>query len=132
MTALLKRYPLSLFIIAIVTYLSFFRAPSTDLDNIPNIDKAVHACMYFGMSVVLWFEFLRGHRNGKRPLWHAVIGASFCPLLYGGLVEIFQEHATDYRSGDWLDFYADAAGVLVATLFALLIIRRYLWRNSKD
>ncbi len=131
MPTILKRYPLSLLIIAVVTYLSFFRAPSTDLDNIPNIDKVVHVCMYFGMSVVPWFEFLRGHRKGKASLWHAIIGASLCPLIYGGLVEIVQGCATDYRSGDWLDFYADAAGVLLATLFALFVMRRYLWNDSK-
>lgn len=131
MLTLLKRYPLSLLIIAVVTYLSFFRTPSTSLNDIPNIDKVVHVCMYFGMSVMLWFEFLRGHREGKVSLWHAIIGATICPLIYGGLVEIFQENATDYRSGDWIDFAADAAGVLLATLFALFIMRRYLWNSSK-
>ncbi len=118
-------------IIAVVTYLSFFRTPSTGLSDIPNIDKVVHVCMYFGMSVMLWFEFLRGHRDGKVSLWHAIIGATLCPLLYGGLVEIFQENATDYRSGDWFDFGADAAGVLLATLFALFVMRCYLWSSSK-
>ena len=46
MFSYLKKYPLSLTIIAIVIYLSFFKPPHTDLDKIPNMDKLVHICMY--------------------------------------------------------------------------------------
>lgn len=129
MLTFIKRYPLSLLIILAVAYLSFFRPPSTDLNEIPNLDKVVHFCMYFGLSVVLWFEFLRGHRQKRVPVWHAFVGAFLCPLLYGGFVEIVQEYGTDYRSGDWLDFAADAAGVVVASLLSYYVLRRYLWKK---
>ena len=46
----IKKYPVSLFIILTVIYLSFFKPPSTEISKIPNIDKVVHICMYFGMS----------------------------------------------------------------------------------
>ena len=42
----IKKYPVSLLIILTVIYLSFFKPPTTDLSNIPNIDKIVHVCMY--------------------------------------------------------------------------------------
>ena len=36
------RYPMSLAIILLVTYLSFFKPPSTDLDKVLGFDKLVH------------------------------------------------------------------------------------------
>ncbi len=67
------------FIILTVIYLSFFKPPSTEISKIPNIDKVVHICMYFGMSGMLWLEFLRAHRRDNAPLWHAWAGAFVCP-----------------------------------------------------
>ena len=54
MLSYIKKYPISLFIILTVIYLSFFKPPKTDLSEIPNLDKLVHICMYFGMSGMLW------------------------------------------------------------------------------
>ena len=54
MLSYIKKYPVSLFIILAVIYLSFFKPPSTEISKIPNIDKVVHICMYFGMSGMLW------------------------------------------------------------------------------
>ena len=54
MLSYIKKYPISLFIILTVIYLSFFKPPKTDLNEIPNLDKLVHICMYFGMSGMLW------------------------------------------------------------------------------
>ena len=49
----IKKYPLSLTIILIVIYLSFFKPPSVEINDIPYIDKVAHVCMYFGMSGML-------------------------------------------------------------------------------
>ena len=89
----IKKYPVSLFIILTVIYLSFFKPPSTEISKIPNIDKVVHICMYFGMSGMLWLEFLRAHRRDNAPLWHAWAGAFVCPVLFSGMVELLQESA---------------------------------------
>ena len=82
MLSYIKKYPISLFIILTVIYLSFFKPPKTDLDEIPNLDKLVHVCMYFGMSGMLWLEFLRAHRRDNAPIWHAWVGAFLCPVLF--------------------------------------------------
>lgn len=119
----IKKYPVSLFIIAVVIYLSFFKPPSdTDLSKIPYIDKIVHCGMYFGMAGILWFEFLRNHRNNNAPIWHAWVGAFLCPVLFSGAVEILQEYCTEYRGGDWLDFAANTTGATLASLIAYYII----------
>ena len=73
----IKKYPVSLFIILTVIYLSFFKPPSTEISKIPNIDKVVHICMYFGMSGMLWLEFLRAHRRDNAPFM-ACMGRGVC------------------------------------------------------
>lgn len=84
MLSYIKKYPLSLLIIFAVIYLSFFKPPSTELNTVPYIDKVVHICMYFGMSGMLWLEFLRAHRDNSSPIWHAWVGAFLCPVIFSG------------------------------------------------
>ena len=120
----IKKYPLSLLVILAVIYLSFFRPPSTDLGTIPGFDKVVHVGMYFGMSGMLWLEFLRAHRRERAPLWHAWVGALLCPVLFSGVVELLQAYCTTYRGGDWLDFAANAAGALLASGVAQVVRKK--------
>ena len=68
----IKKYPVSLTVILVVIYLSFFKPPATELGTIPNLDKVVHICMYFGMSGMLWLEFLR--RIGETVLLYGTHG----------------------------------------------------------
>lgn len=129
----IKKYPLSLSVILTVIYLSFFKPPSVEeLDKIPYIDKVVHICMYFGMSGMLWLEFLRAHRKDNTPLWHAWVGALFCPVLFSGVVELLQEYCTTYRGGDWMDFAANATGATLASVagFFLFVRLRTLTAQS--
>ena len=106
----IKKYPVSLFIILTVIYLSFFKPPSTEISKIPNIDKVVHICMYFGMSGMLWLEFLRAHRRDNA-------------VLFSGMVELLQEYCTTYRGGDWLDFAANTTGAVLASMVGYFILR---------
>lgn len=127
----IRKYPLSLVVILTVIYLSFFKPPSDDLEvyKIPHIDKVVHICMYFGMSGMLWLEFLRAHRNDKTPLWHAWVGALVCPILFSGVVELLQEYCTTYRGGDWLDFAANATGAVLASLVGYKVKSNRCYRD---
>ena len=127
----LKKYPISLTVIAIVIYLSFFKPPTMEITKIPNMDKLVHLCMYGGVSGMLWIEFLRNHRKYDEVMWHAWIGAVLCPILMGGAIELLQEYCTTYRGGDWFDFLANSSGVVLATLFAYFVLRPWMLRNKK-
>lgn len=126
MKTFILRYPMSLAIILLVTYLSFFKPPSTDLDKVLGFDKLVHTGMYFIMASVLWWEFYKGQLKTKAPIWHAWIGAFICPLVFGGVVELLQEYCTEYRGGEWLDFAANSAGVIIAALAAAYVLPRLL------
>lgn len=126
----LKRYPISLFIIVVVIYLSFFRPPSVEIGKIPGIDKLAHVCMYGGLSGMLWFEFLRNHRKYDEVMWHAWVGAVLCPVLMSGVIELLQEYYTSYRGGDWFDFLANSVGVTLATLFAYFVMRPWMMKKK--
>ncbi len=126
----IKKYPVSLLVILVVIYLSFFRPPSIGEVEIPHLDKLVHFCMYFGVSAMLWFEFLRAHK-WPLPALRAWIGACLCPILFSGVVEILQEYATDYRGGEWLDFAANSLGVLTASLLAWYAVVPWFGRKFR-
>ena len=128
----IKKYLVSLVIILAVIYLSFFKPPTTDLGTIPNLDKVVHICMYFGMSGMLWLEFLRAHRRDRTPMWHAWVGAFVCPVLFSGAVELLQAFCTTYRGGDWLDFAANTTGAVLASLVACFVLKPRVMRKSTD
>ena len=129
----LKRYPFSLAIILIVTYLSLFKPPTLPhLPLFPGADKVVHFCMYCGVSGMLWIEFLRNHRKYEVCLWHAWVGAVLCPILMSGIIELLQEYCTTYRSGDWYDLLANGCGVLVATGLAWFVLRPRILSSKKD
>jgi VanZ family protein len=127
MFCLIKRYPVSITIVGIIIYLSFFKPPLFEyMDKIPFWDKIAHLCMYSGMSGALWVEFMRNHRNEKLPFLHVWIGAIICPIVFGGVVEVFQGCFTTYRGGDWLDFVADSIGVALGSLGSYYGIRRWI------
>ena len=104
--------------------------------QIPHFDKIVHILMFFGMTGLLFVEYFNLTQN---LTWGQTLGLllknkiaddlrptsiSNVPyyllgtlsLLYGGIIEIIQENFVSQRLGDWLDFLADAGGVLLALL----------------
>jgi VanZ family protein len=127
MVQYLRKYPLSVLVILVIFYLSFFTPPKTDLDEVPNIDKLVHTCMYGGLCFMIWLEYLRSHRSlNRRKLALWAVGA---PIAMSGLIELLQAYATTNRSGDWLDFAANSLGALLAIPLGLYILRPIIWKK---
>ena len=123
----LKKYPLSILIIGVILFLSFFNPPETPLNKVTNIDKALHFTMYFGFCMVLWFEYFKSHKQAdpKRLIPWAVIA----PIVFSGLIEIGQQTLTPTRAADWWDFLFNSLGCLSATLFSQVVTRRVLKRR---
>jgi len=118
-----KKYPFSCLCITLIWILSlmpFF--PETPLDNVKFIDKWVHFVMYGGTFTVLWIEYTLKHKTAdyeKLFFW-----AFLAPIAMSGVLELLQEYCTGgCRNGDWLDFAANATGVLIAAILGLLILR---------
>lgn len=70
-----------------------------------SLDKWVHLALYF-----LWF-FVYRFWGGQKPLQAVCL-----MLLFGGFIELFQEFVLTYRSGEWLDWCADALGLILGIL----------------
>ena len=117
----IRKYPLSLLVIAAILFLSLFNPPQTKLDPITGIDKVVHVCMYLGLELIIWIEYLRHHENLN---WvKIIILGIFAPIALGGLMEIAQMELTKGRSGEWADLWADAIGVLVGAAIGYFAIQ---------
>jgi hypothetical protein len=117
----LTAYPLSILIVIIICYLSFFQPPQTSLDEVPYIDKLAHICMYGGLTTVLWIEYLF-HQSTFN--YKTFLAGSICfPICLSGIIEILQSQCTDNRSGDWFDLLANATGVCIACLLG-----SYVWK----
>ena len=121
MIQFIKKYPLSLLIIAAILFLSLFNPPKTKLDPIEGIDKIVHLCMYGGLELVIWIEYLRHHDNLN---WVKILlFGIIAPIALGGIMEIAQMKLTQERSGEWLDLGADALGVLLGAAIGYFAIQ---------
>ena len=129
MVAYLKKYPMTLLVILVICYLSFFKPPQTEMETIPGIDKLVHTCMYGGLCFLLWVEYLRTHRelNSRKMFWGGII----LPIAMSGIIELLQSYCTEYRGGDWVDFAANSLGVILAAMVGYYLLRPLIWKKGK-
>ena len=120
----LKKYWISILIIAIVLVLCFIKLSDIPVQApMPDFDKLVHVLMLGGVAGAIFFDnsyYFRKRVSGKSIIW----GSFVFPIVLGGLIEIGQKYLTTYRSGDWWDFWADIVGIICAYLICLAINRR--------
>lgn len=117
---LTSKYPISCLYMAFIWVLCFMDVPHTPLDNITLIDKWTHILMYAGTCATIWYEYLRRHDSIVRA--RVFLLAWLAPLVMSGLIEILQEYCTGgRRSGDWLDFAANAIGVTLGNVIGILL-----------
>ncbi len=121
-----KKYPVSLLLIAAIWVICFIDVPETPLDDVSLIDKWTHVAMYGVTCGVIWLEYLLRHRRiSPRRLFAFAFAA---PIIMGGVIELLQAYCTGgRRSGEWLDFAADAAGVTLAACAGTLLA----WRRTR-
>ena len=121
MISFIRKYPLSLLVIAAILFLSLFNPPKTKLDPSTGIDKVAHVCMYLGLELIIWIEYLRHHENLN---WVKIlVFGIIAPIALGGLMEIAQMKLTQGRNGEWADLWADAIGVLAGALIGYFAIQ---------
>lgn len=70
-------------------------------------DKLAHGVVFLVLAV--WFS----GQYSARSWWRIALGL----LAFGVLIELCQR-MTSYRSAEWLDLYADAAGIAIGLLLA--------------
>ena len=120
----IRKYPLSLIIIAVIVFLSLFNPPQTKLDTITFIDKIAHICMYGGLELIIWMEYLRSHAAINKVKF--ILLGIIAPIALGCVMELAQMMLTVNRSGEWADVIADALGVLAGAAAGYFILRRLI------
>jgi VanZ family protein len=116
---MLKKYILSIVVALIIMYLSLASSDTFEkvpIFNIPNIDKIIHFCMYFGLMSVILFESRKSLMSTGRLFSIALI-----PLCYGILMEFLQSLLTTSRTSSLYDVFANSFGILVSLLLWLKI-----------
>lgn len=131
MLKILKNYPLSAILIALIWILCLIDVPETPLSNLSLIDKWTHIAMYAGTCSVMWIEFLRSRKKetSNTPATGKAFACLFlAPVLMSGLLEILQATCTGgHRSGEWLDFLANTVGCTLPFIVGII----YLLRKKK-
>jgi VanZ family protein len=125
---MVKKNILSLLVACVILFLSFTGASTFNklhLPAIPYLDKIVHSIMYFSLMSALLFENRKELNSLKSYFSLALI-----PLLFGGTIEIMQSMFTSSRSGDILDFCANAAGILLAS-GSWMLVKRLFVKNTR-
>ena len=119
----IKNYPWTVLFLIIIWILCFTPyLPETPLDNVHLMDKWTHIAMYFALCCIIWYEKhkLLNKQKKRQNTKGILLWVGIAPLLMGGLIEILQENCTNgHRSGDWLDFIADAIGIIIALIFCI-------------
>ncbi|MBR4774532.1 MAG: VanZ family protein [Bacteroidales bacterium] len=83
------------------------------------MDKLVHCAMFLPFPVLAFLAFDRYTDTAKRTFLFVGITMAIGLLLAAG-TEWGQSAFTEYRSGDPLDFLADAAGLLVSCVIVTI------------
>ena len=119
---ILTKHPFSCIIVIGTWILCFMTIPETPLSSVRFIDKWTHSLIYLVLGLSISLEYLR---KTKRPSpKFIIVWVWLIPIIMGGLIEILQSYCTNgNRSGEWLDFFADAIGSTIAVLIGILLVR---------
>lgn len=110
----------------IVALLIFYLTCIVNVESIPvpekvfQYDKVAHFGMFFVLSATIYYDYYKLHKGQPNKLRWVFLGF-VVPVIYGGVIEIVQEQFFG-RSGDLMDFVADALGSLAATLLAFIYL----------
>jgi VanZ family protein len=95
--------------------------------KIPHIDKAAHFGFFFVQSVLI--SLLLRFRT-KRSFLQIIFLATLQAFVYGGVIEILQNHFFN-RTGDLYDLIADMLGGLCGALAYPVFLRLFNVRFKK-
>lgn len=125
-----RRYPISFLLALAIVLLSLLPIPDVRMTvEVPLMDKWTHMVMYGVLTLVIWLEYIRAHRQmrGLRLLLLAFLA----PIAMGGALELMQAYLTTCRSGEWLDFVANSIGAVVGAGCGLLASRLGVRSSAK-
>lgn len=86
--------------------------------KIEHIDKIIHFCLYFFLSVTLFASLIR--KSKLRNIDQKIIVFVWV-VSYGLLMEVFQFYFTQTRTAEILDILSNTSGCILAILIYPLI-----------
>ena len=127
---IIRKYRVSLFLIAAILTVCIIPLPETPMDDVPMMDKWTHFVMFGVLSLCIIAEYVYRHRKPKAR--DVALGGMLLPFALGGLIELVQAYCTGgNRSGDVMDWLADGIGVLIGAAIGSLLVY-YRARARKD
>lgn len=108
-----------------IIYLTLVPKPLSDfrISLWEHTDKVVHALMFGGFVAACCLDYMRKYQItaiSKRNMLIIIAIAS----IFGAIIEILQNAMGIGRSGDYLDFIADFAGIMLFASISPAIIRK--------
>ena len=76
---------------------------------IPYFDKIVHFGMFFILAFLIKGLYWKNYISNRVYISYILLAA-----LYGVIIEIVQYNWIYMRSGDWVDWFFDCAGIIVS------------------
>ena len=126
----IRKYPVSLFLIAAIWTVCLIPIPETPLNDVPMMDKWTHFVMFGVLSLCIISEYVYRHRKPKG--WDVALVGMLLPFAMGGMIELAQAYCTGgNRSGDVMEWLADGIGVLIGAAIGSLLVY-YRARARKD
>lgn len=114
--AKIPRWLATTLVVAAILYATIAPHPAgaDELPMFPGVDKVVHFIMFATLAAALLFDLSRSKKATSAGRMMAVAGVA--AILFGAVDELLQECLTDNRSGEALDWLADAGGVAAVLL----------------
>lgn len=113
--------PFAILCTLIIGYLSLSDISSFPKLEVKHEDKLYHVSAYFALNFVWLLAILPFSTKFKRINLMISLGI----IVFGIVIEIFQEIFTDYRVFDYYDIAANSLGVFVSYLCFLLLKKEF-------
>lgn len=107
---------------AIITFLFLVPISTSPTRDLP-IDKLVHL-LFNAALLFLWLHYFN-NKKWLNPTW-AILLIFFFAIIYGILIEFFQEHLTTSRNADVWDVVANTTGCLIGLLIFNNTKKKYI------
>lgn len=122
MFRIIKIFPLSTVCSLLVWIVCLMKVPHTPLERVTLVDKWAHIILFFILASLFFYENFK--YKGASSIFRLVLIGGVVPTVMGGLIELAQAYLTGgNRSGEWLDFAADAIGAFLAVFIGILLVR---------
>ena len=126
---------LSILVLALIAYISLDSDPfdANRIQLFPGADKVIHGIMYFTLSSVFCFDYIK-QRNNRVIKFYCLCICALLAFIYSVLMEYLQGVMDLGRSASVLDAVANFIGAFMGLIFMKYVFleRLYDKTRSKD